>query len=322
MAEKDLYAILGVARNADADTIKKAYRKLALQHHPDRNPDNKREEELFKTINHAYEALSDPKKRALYDEFGELGLKEGFDPQRVRQYQRWQAAGHGGPSIEDLFGGAPEEGVVDFSSIFGQFFQGQPGGGARRRRGAGGVSFETEGPTRGPNLEGDIRIDLAQALRGGEMSLNIHGETIKVRIPPGAKDGSRLRIPGKGVPAPGGRAGDLMLTVHIEPHPSFWLEDDDLHVRIPITVAEAWKGAKVKVPTPEGEVVVRVPAKTNSGTKLRIRAKGVPGRGHHPPSDLIAHVEIVLPPHSASTDEAIDALEQAYTADPRADLRL
>jgi curved DNA-binding protein len=175
---------------------------------------------------------------------------------------------------------------------------------------------------RAPDLEGEITIDLLQALRGSEMQLNVQGSVITVRIPPGARDGSRLRVRGRGAAMAGAETGDLVVIVHVRPHPLFWIEGDDLHVRLPVTVGEAWKGARVRVPTAEGDVFVRVPPHTDSGARLRLRGKGLPGTSSHPAGDLMVHVEVVLPPSSADIDQAIEALEKAYPTDPRADLHL
>src|SRR5580692_1709367 len=214
----DLYGVLGVAKTADADTIKKAYRKLAKDLHPDKNPGNKSAEERFKTVNHAFDVLSDAKKRALYDEFGEEGLREGFDAERVRTYNQWArqqraggggSAGGGGVRLEDLFGnatsgGGDEGGIGDFlGDLFGR--QG------RRPR----------GPTPGPDHQSSITIDFASAVRGTTLELRPEGAgaPVTVRIPQGATDGSRVRIPGQGAPSQnGGPNGDLLLTIHVTAH--------------------------------------------------------------------------------------------------------
>lgn len=311
MAETDLYATLEVPRTAEPEAIKKAFRTLALKFHPDRNQGSKAAEERFKAINHAYEVLSDPKKRALYDEFGEMGLREGFNAEQYRQYQKFAGGrgGPGGPGMEDIFGGGA--GNVDVSDLFEQLFQ---GGGGRRRG--------PKVPVRGADLEGEITIDLADALRGAELPITVNNSSLRVRIPAGVHDGARLRIAGKGQQVPSGKSGDLMLTVHVRPHPSFWIEDDDLHVRLPVSLSEAWKGAKVKVPTPTGEVTLRVPPKTNSGTKLRLRQKGVPHGRDGDASDLIVHVEIALPKESPEADALFAQLEKLDLEDPRSELRL
>lgn len=317
MAEQDLYSVLGVPRDADAEAIKKAYRVLALKYHPDRNPGDKKAEESFKSVNHANEVLSDPKKRKLYDDFGEMGLREGFNPDAYRQ---WQSAGggggsHGAAGFEDFFGGAGG-GHVDFSEIFGQYFQGG--------RGAGGSPFGSAGrgrPMRGRDLESEVTIDLPLAVRGGEVSLSIRGESVRVRIPPGAKEGTRLRIAGKGMPAPGGQPGDLVLSVKVEAHPWFWIEDDDLHVRLPVALVEAWKGTKVNIPTPQGEVTLRVPPHTAHGAKLRLRGKGIPGSARREASDLMVHIEVATLPDTPETAEAIKVLEKVQATVPRDELR-
>jgi curved DNA-binding protein len=326
MAEQDLYAVLGVSRTADAESIKKAYRKLALQFHPDRNPGNKAAEEKFKLINHANDVLSDPKKRALYDEFGEVGLREGFDPTRARQYMNWHQQSGQGPDLGDLFGG-PEGQPVDFGTIFDRFFG---GGGGRRGRGpspfGGSMPFGGFGetvPMRGADLEGEVTVDFTQAVRGGEISLQLRGEAVKVRVPPGAREGSRIRVPGQGMPSSSrGPAGDLLLTIHVRPHEWFSLDEDDtLHVRVPVTVAEAYLGAKVRVPTPDGDVMVTVPAHSPSGTKLRLRGRGVPGRRNRPATDLIVEIQVAVPDQDGDAlHQAAEALNAGYGHDVRGTL--
>lgn len=316
MAEQDLYSVLGVSRDAEAEAIKKAYRALALKHHPDRNPDNKKAEESFKGVNHAYEILSDAKKRKLYDDFGEVGLREGFNADAYRQWQATGGGGGGGSQgggFEDIFGAGG--GNVDFSEIFGQHFQGGRGSGGSPFGGGRGR------PRRGRDLESEVTIDLPLAVRGGEVTLNVRNESVRVRIPSGAKEGTRLRIAGKGMPSPGGQPGDLVLAVKVEAHPWFWIEDDDLHVRLPVALAEAWRGTKVTIPTPQGEVTLRVPPHTAHGAKLRLRGKGIPGSAKREASDLMVHVEIAALPETEATDEAIKLLETVQATAPRDDLR-
>lgn len=270
----DFYSVLGVPKSADADAIKKAYRKLARDLHPDKNPGNKEAEARFKAVNRAYETLHDPKKRALYDEFGEEALREGFDAEKARAYRAWQSqggngfrAGAGGArqvNLEDLFGGAGVSGFegADFADLFGR---------ARRR-----------GPMKGHDLEQELTVDFETAVRGTTVQLRSPDsrETVTVRIPPGADEGSRVRIPGQGGQSPnGGPNGDLVLVIHVRPHPLFKREGDDLHLEVPIRVSEAVKGTKVKVPTFDGPVSVKVPPGTNSGTVLRVRGKGVARKG-------------------------------------------
>lgn len=273
----DFYSVLGVPKGAGADAIKKAYRKLARDLHPDKNPGNKDAETRFKTVNRAYETLHDPKKRALYDEFGEEALREGFDAEKARTYKAWQSQAGGGfrggasgvsgarqVNLEDLFGGAAGTSVdgVDFADLFGR---------GRRR-----------GPMKGHDLEQELTVDFETAVRGTTVQLRSPDshETVTVRIPPGADEGSRVRIPGQGGRSPnGGPSGDLVLIIHVRPHALFRREGDDLHLDVPIHVSEAVKGTKVKVPTFDGFVSVKVPAGTNSGTVLRVRGKGVTRKG-------------------------------------------
>lgn len=320
MASSDFYAELGVPRSASAEEIKKAYRALAMKFHPDRNPDNKSAEDKFKRINRAYEVLSDSKKRALYDEFGEIALREGFDPERARQYMRWQQGG-GGPSLEDLFGGADPNQPIDFGSIFDRFFSGVGGAGA-----AGPFSgFRGGVPLRGRDLEGELTIDFAQAVRGAEVPINVNGAEMTVRIPPGARDGSRIRVAGKGLPSSGsGQPGDLLLNLRVRPHERFWIEESgELHARIPITLGEAYRGAKIRVPTPDGDVVVTVPARAKPGARLRVRGKGVPASKTRAATDLIVHLELVLPESdNAEVAAAVEAIEKGYRGDVRSGVSL
>jgi DnaJ-class molecular chaperone len=316
MAEQDLYKLLGVSRDADAEAIKKAYRVLALKYHPDRNQGDKKAEDSFKTVNHAHEVLSDPKKRKLYDDFGEMGLREGFNADAYRQ---WQSAGggsgaQGGAGFEDIFGGGGG-GNVDFSELFGQYFQGGRSPGASPFGGGRGRSV------RGRDLESEVTIDLPLAVRGGEVTLNVRGESVRVRIPPGAKEGTRLRIAGKGMPSTGGAAGDLVLAVKVEAHPWFWIEEDDLHVRLPVSTVEAWRGTKVTIPTPHGEVTLRVPPHTVHGAKLRLRGKGIPGSARREASDLMVHIELAALPDVPATEEAMKLLETVQATVSRDDLR-
>lgn len=324
MAE-DFYAILGVKRDADADAIKKAYRKLARDLHPDKNPGNKSAEDRFKKVNRAYEALGDEKKKKLYDEFGEEALREGFDADKARQYKQWQERARngggggfrggysGGPvNLEDLFGGDMPGGHVDFGGGggFGDFF-----GRQQRRR----------GPMRGQDFEQALTVDFASAVKGTTIQLRRPdaAEPVSVRIPAGAADGSRVRIPGQGgAGANGGPPGDLILVIHVEPHPLFERDDNDLLLDVPITVSEAIKGAKVKVPTFEGDVTIKVPAGTSSGTKLRLRGKGVARKGKEP-GDLYVRFMVQVPKGAgAKLEELADELAKLETDDVRAKLVL
>ncbi len=321
MAEA-LYATLGVPKTADADAVKKAYRKLAGKLHPDKNPGNAGVEARFKQVNHAYEVLSDPKKRRLYDEFGEEGLREGFDPERMRAYRQWASRqSRGGPAaggfpggtsqpvdLEDLFGGAGAGGIGD---LFGDLV-----GRGRRQR----------GPSKGPDLESEITIDFASAVRGTSLELKPQGyggEPVTVRIPAGATEGSRVRIPGQGAPSPnGGPRGDLVLTVHVTPHSHFRREGDDIHLDLPITIAEAYYGAKVRVPTLDGAVTLKIPEGAQSGQAVRLRGKGIARKGR-PPGDLYVHFLVQIPKEGGGeVAELIDQIAKFQNADPRRGISL
>ena len=257
----DYYSTLGVAKDISADDLKKAYRKLARELHPDKNPGNKQTEARFKNVNQAYEVISDPKKRAIYDEFGEEGLREGFDADRMRAYrQGGRSRGGQGVRIEDIGGFGGMDGV------FGDFF------GQRR------------GPARGADTEAEVTVDFVSSVKGTMLDLRSpNGETVQVRIPAGADEGSRLKIAGQGGRSPnGGPSGDLYLTIHVKEHEHFRREGNDLHLDVPITLAEAYFGAKVAVPTPEGDVTVRVPELTKAGATLRVKGKGVQRKGKEP----------------------------------------
>jgi curved DNA-binding protein len=316
---QDLYAVLGVPKTADEEAIKKAYRKLAMKYHPDKNQ-GKGAEAKFKEINQAHDVLSNKKKRALYDEFGEQSLSGNFDEERARAYQSFQRQGgyrpgggyrqQGGPgygSVQDIFGNGT--GTADFSDLFSDLFSGQ------QRRAAT--------PRKGRDLESSVQIDFATAVQGGTLSLQPRGagsQPVTVRIPPGAKPGGRLRIPGQGAPGgPGAPAGDLVLEISVSPHEHFKREGDDLHLDLPITLAEAIDGAKVPVPTPHGDVSLKVVPGTQSGQVTRLRGKGVARKGGKA-GDLYVRFLVRYP----ADEGAMKRLSEAARVDgedPRAGLR-
>lgn len=295
---KDLYQILGVAKDADAKAIKSAYRALAKQLHPDRNPDDPAAEERFKEVSAAFAVLSDDKKRAAYDEFGADGLRQGFDPQSARNYQRWAGGGGRGGGFEFNFGGPGGAGLGGFGDL-DELLGGLFGGGGRRAR---------PRPSKGANLEAEAVISLRQALEGCELS--VQGGT--VRVPAGAKEGQRMRVRGKGAQGPAGR-GDLMLTLSISTPPGFTRDGDDLTLDIPVTLKQAVVGGQVEAPSPEGTTLtLTVPPGTQSGRRVRIRERGVPtkaGRGHFYARFMIAAPKASDDPGLA---ELLDALEQYY----------
>ena len=323
MAE-DLYGVLGVARDADGAAIKKAYRKLAQKLHPDKHPGNKQAEAKFKSVNQAYEVLSHDDKRKLYDEFGEEGLREGFDAERVRQYKQWQSqpgsnrarsggwpGGGGGQqtvNLEDLFGG--NAGGSTINDLFGDVI----GRGGRRAR----------GPIKGNDIGAETTIDFVSAVRGTSLELRAQNSKTPtvVRIPPGAAEGSRLRIAGQGEPSPnGGPPGDLILIVHVQEHPFFKREGLDLHLDLPLTIAEAYRGAKVKVPTPSGDVSLKIPEGAQSGGSLRLRGKGVTMKGKEP-GDLYVQFLVRAPAtRSEEIGTLVDKLAELSPEDPRREIK-
>lgn len=280
MADRDFYRALGVSRSASPEEIKKSYRKLARDLHPDRNPGDAAAEERFKTVAEAYGVLSDAKKKALYDEFGEVGLRDGFDADMARR------VGAAGPS-----GGFESPGGFD---PFGRGFGFDVEEVLRQAR--------ARGTARGPrarDVEAELQLDFLEALRGGEHELWIGAapeqRRLKVRIPPGIRDGEKLRLRGQGgVPRRGSPAADLVLTLRVGSHPDLWYESDGLHLRLPIRPLEAFDGAKIGVSTPQGSLSVRIPAGSKSGQRLRLRGKGATHRGGEP-GDLVVHLEVQLP---------------------------
>jgi curved DNA-binding protein len=334
MAERDLYVDLGVRKGATKEEIKRAYRKLARELHPDRNPNNPKAEERFKRIAYANDVLSDERKRALYDEFGEVGLREGFDAASARAVRSRGRPG-GGPQafgFEEIFSQGNQ--ARGRRSGFGSTLEDLFGGGIDELFGRGGPGFAgrvaqpgTEGVTGRPaDQESELEVSFMDAMRGVEKELTIregHRErSIRVRIPAGVSDGGKVRLRGQGAHAPGLEPGDLVLTVRVGEHPLFRRDGDDIHLTLPITIGEAWKGASIKVPTPQGEVSLKIPARVQGGGKLRLKGKGVPRRDGSR-GDLIVHVQIRLPGghDHARIDRAIQELEGEYVEDVRAGLK-
>lgn len=315
---EDYYQILGVRRDASQAEIQKAYRELARKYHPDMNPGDKDAKKKFQRIQNAFEVLNDPKKREMYDRYG--SSFETFGAGGSRGGTTWSTGPSGGFAFEDIdlsqffgerFGGAG----IDLGEIFNQF-----------RRGASTRSRTSTRQRRGADLEHEITIPFTTAVTGGEVELSVprpsgRYETIAVKIPPGIEEGKRIRLRGQGEPVEGGLAGDLLLTVHVEPHPWFQRKGNDLIVRVPVTLAEAALGAKVDIPTPKGTVTLQVPPGTSSGQKLRVRGYGVAPRTGTP-GDLLAEIQIVLPKTlDESERDAIRQIDRRHPLDPRANLR-
>jgi molecular chaperone DnaJ len=382
--EKDYYAALGVPKDADAAAIKKAYRSLARDLHPDKNPGNADAEARFKEISEAYDVLSDPKRRGEYDEarrlFGAGGRPGGFPG-------GFPGGGGGQPfDFGDLFGGggtagpAAGRGAGGLGDLLGGLFGGAAGGGARAR------SQAASGPARGQDVETEATLSFDEAALGVTVPLRMqspgtcptcngsgakpgtsphtcpvcHGagvtsrsqgafafsepcrncrgtgsvvddpcptcagngvttqtRTITVRIPAGVKDGQRIRLAGKGAPGRrGGPAGDLFVVVHVSEHPLFGRKGEDLTLTVPITFAEAALGTTVTVPTLDGNVSLKVPAGTASGRTLRVRGRGVPGKGRA--GDLLVTLQVAVPVRlTPAQRKVIEALAEEMDEDPR-----
>jgi DnaJ-class molecular chaperone len=289
---RDPYEVLGVSRAAAEDEIKKAYRRLARQHHPDRT---KGDDARFKEIGAAYDVLGDPEKRKLWDEFGAISQRPGFNPEMARRFKgmggtfgpdgpHW--GGSGGPfgSGAGPFGsaGAQSGGSgagFDFEDILRQMMGGGfPGGGQGSAYGFGGFG---RGPRRGQDHHAAIDVSLQESLHGGQRTFRLaQGPEVTVRVPKGVRSGSRLRVPGKGSPGvDGGPAGDLLLEVNVLPHPRIRVDRDDLEIDVPITFAESLRGGSIQLKSPRGVVTVRIPPRAESGTRLRLKGMGLPKGG-------------------------------------------
>jgi curved DNA-binding protein len=317
---RDLYQILGVPRTATPEELKKSYRRMARQHHPDVNPGNKAAEERFKEVSAAFEVLSDPRRRSLYDEFGPDALRTGFDEKRAEEVRRWrQAGGAPGGQPFDLGGFSSVNvegyGPVDFGTIFESIFGSQGGGRPGRvRRGA---------PRTGEDLSADLELELRDAVLGADRDVRIGARTLRVTIKPGTADGARIRLAGQGSPGDrGGPAGDLLLRVRLRPHPLVRVDGKDLYLDLPLTVPEAVTGAEVELPTFEGKVRFSVTSGTPSGMQIRLRGKGLPDLRGGPRGDLYAVVKLVLPEPSEPLRDAVQALRPLYKGDPRAGISL
>jgi len=318
--EKDFYAALGVPKDADDATIKKAYRKLARKYHPDQNQGDESAESKFKEIGEAYAVLSDAKEREQYDAVRAMaggGARFSAGP--------GGAGGAGG--FEDVFGGmfggagAPGgsrvrfstggQGAAGFEDILGSMFGGgqQFGGGGPRPRAGADVAAATTLPFR-------------QAVEGSTVTFTVDGRNVTTRIPPGVRDGQKIRLRGKGRPGmAGGPDGDLVVTVHVTPHPVFALDGNNLRVTVPVTFAEAALGATISVPTLDGSTVkVKVPAGTPSGRTLRVKGRGV--KTARATGDLLVTVQVVVPQKlSKAAREAVETFAtETDGVDVRADL--
>jgi DnaJ-class molecular chaperone len=306
---KDLYKILGVAESADEDTIKKAFRKLAKQNHPDATGGDKRKTERFKEVNEAYTVLGDKEKRAEYDRLrhapvGSDGMPQGFDPDSFAQVFGGGFGRGGNVHVSSDSG--------DLNDLFASLFG---GGGAPFGGRAQGRRVQ-----RGADMLGALEITLRDAALGSRRTIRTgSGASIDVQVPPGVESGGRLRVPGHGAPGPrGGQPGDLHLEVRVLPDPFLRRNGNDIEMELPLSIAEATLGTKVEVPTVETPVRVTVPPGTSSGAKLRLRGKGI-GRPDGSRGDQICRVEIVVPklkPDDAESRKLVEELAQRTQSQP------
>ncbi len=304
MSKKDFYSVLGVERKATDDDIKKAYRKLAMKWHPDKNPNDKKAEDKFKEITEAYDVLSDGQKRKMYDQFGHASQNAGFGGFSQGQgfggtgtggfggfggFQR-EAGGNysgGGDPFQDIFGDV-------FSDIFGQKGEARAGAGGPRRR-----------QSRGSDLRYTMSVSFEEMAAGSERIISYirqrdgKDETAKlaVNIPAGVRDGQKLKLNGEGdVPSQGGQPGDLYVVIQVHDHPLFKREENDLLLDLPISFTEAILGTSQEVPTLTGKAVIRVPSGTHSGQTFRLRGKGFPQMGSNGVTgDMLVRVLVDTP---------------------------
>ncbi len=291
MEYKDYYKTLGVGKNATADEIKKAYRKLARKHHPDVNPGDKKAEERFKDINEAYEVLSDSSKRARYDQLGssyqewqQHGAPGGF------AWGRWTSGASGGArteysgNLDDLFG---QGGLGDFSDFFNAIFGSAGASGARRRA----------TPRRGQDFTQSVEVTLEEAYAGTTRLLQIDSRRLEVKIPAGVKTDSRVRVRGEGgAGRAGGDQGDLYLKVDVLPHAVFERVGDDLHCDVAVDLYTAVLGGSASVPTLKGALTLKIPPETQNGRTFRLKGQGMPSLSSKDTyGDLLVKVQVKLP---------------------------
>jgi len=289
--EKDLYKILGVSKNDKPDAVKKAYRKLAKDLHPDKTKGDKKLEDRFKEVSEAYEVLSDDKKRAEYDEMRDA-YKTGRSPQGGPQ-GGYQSSGN----FQDIFGGGDPNDI--FSTLFG---------GGRR------------GPSKGQDLQTETTISFRDSIFGREINLRLSDETVTTRVPAGIKDGAKIKLKGRGAPGQAG-PGDLFITINVTKHPVYTRDGDNLIMTLPVTFDEAALGADIAVPTLQGEEVkVRLAPGTNNGKVLRLKGRGV--TRNHATGDLLITIEVTVPQRlDAKAKKALEEFAEATSSEsPRKDI--
>ncbi|WP_415063627.1 DnaJ C-terminal domain-containing protein [Bdellovibrio sp.] len=316
MSKKDFYSILGVARSASPEEIKKAYRKLAMQYHPDKNPGDKKAEEKFKEISEAYDTLSDTKKREMYDQFGHAGA-QGFGGAGGPFGGAGGGFGGFGGAGRSQAGGDPFQDI--FGDVFGDIF------GAGRGPGAGGPRTRRQ-QTKGTDLRYTLNISFEDSALGCEKVISFmrqrgnkeESAKLSVNVPAGVKEGQRLKLAGEGDAAPGGGTpGDLYVIVNIQDHALFKRSENDVTLDLPIIYTDAILGTNIEVPTLTGKAMIRIPPGTHSGQTFRLKGKGFPKIGGFGSGDMLVRILVDTPPHlSARQKELIEELSKGAETTP------
>jgi curved DNA-binding protein len=301
MEYKDYYKILGVERKAGEDEIKRAYRKLALQYHPDRNPGNKQAEEKFKEINEAYQVLSDSEKRSRYDQLGESYTRwqQRGAPPGGFNWEEWMSGQPGAPGggnvrveygdLEDLFGGG-------FSEFFRRIFGGVPGEGPSVGRRTAQRPAPRASPATRPSVEQEVTISLQEAYHGSSRLVEVDGRRMEVKTPPGARTGTKVRVADAVPTNVEGQRGDLYLVVRVQDDPRFERKGDELHTEVTIDLVTAVLGGEATVPTLTGNVVLTIPPGTQPGQTFRLAGRGMPHlRNPKQHADLFARIKVRIP---------------------------
>ncbi|RME15037.1 MAG: molecular chaperone DnaJ [Bdellovibrio sp.] len=291
--KEDYYSILQVPKNASAEELKKAYRKLALKYHPDKNPGDKQAEEMFKKVSEAYDVLRDPQKRKLYDQFGHISTQPGFNPEAYQQaagasFEGFNPFGAGGFGAQRVY--TTDTAYDIFNEFFGDIF-----GGARRR---------APRPTKGSDLRYTLSITYEEAAKGCEKPIrfvrrrNGRDDTVSltVKVPPGVREGQRLKLKGEGDSgAHNGPPGDLYVVIHLLKHPLFKRSGNNVTMDLPLSFVDAILGTEVTIPTLTGKAKLKIPPGTQPKQVFRLKGKGFPALGKHPTGDMLVRVIIDVP---------------------------
>jgi molecular chaperone DnaJ len=316
LAKKDYYSVLGVQRQATPEEIKKAYRKLAMKFHPDKNPGDKSAEEKFKEASEAYDVLSDVKKRQMYDQFGHAGFQQGGPggpgPSQGGFEGGWQNFGGGAGA------GGPEAFQDMFSDFFGEFFSGQETTAGGRR------GFRQE--SRGADLRFTLTISLEEAATGTEKRISFvrhrggkeDAAKLSITVPAGVKAGQRLKLRAEGDAPPGaGKPGDLYVIINFQDHVLFKRKDNDVLMELPVSFVDALLGTQIEVPTLTGKAMLNIPAGTHPGQIFRLKGKGFPDIGGYAPGDMLIKIVVDIPSKVSEEErQALEKLRKTSSASP------